>query len=153
MFLVYAHAYFSCRPIYAHDTPPRVQHFSAFHYTIKHSAASQKRESFVLPSHGLSPADENIETHCTTIYRTITFLQYKLSIIILLYMYMGLTWMKSGCGSVHTAQTVCYSDRNCVGAMNLKTNFVKITQFWGVIAMFILYNIASITNLNFECIN
>ena len=24
-----AHAYFSC--IYAHDTPPRVQHFSAFH--------------------------------------------------------------------------------------------------------------------------
>ena len=27
--LVYAHAYFSC--IYAHDTPPRVQHFSAFH--------------------------------------------------------------------------------------------------------------------------
>ena len=25
--LVYAHAYFSC----AHDTPPRVQHFSAFH--------------------------------------------------------------------------------------------------------------------------
>ena len=27
-----AHAYFSC--IYAHDTPPRVQHFSAFHYTI-----------------------------------------------------------------------------------------------------------------------
>ena len=30
IFLVYAHAYFSC--IYAHDTPPRVQHFSAFHY-------------------------------------------------------------------------------------------------------------------------
>ena len=30
VFLVYAHAYFSC--IYAHDTPPRVQHFSAFHY-------------------------------------------------------------------------------------------------------------------------
>ena len=29
VFLVYAHAYFSC--IYAHDTPPRVQHFSAFH--------------------------------------------------------------------------------------------------------------------------
>ena len=29
IFLVYAHAYFSC--IYAHDTPPRVQHFSAFH--------------------------------------------------------------------------------------------------------------------------
>ena len=28
VFLVYAHAYFSC--IYAHDTPPRVQHFSAF---------------------------------------------------------------------------------------------------------------------------
>ena len=27
-FLVYAHAYFSC----THDTPPRVQHFSAFHY-------------------------------------------------------------------------------------------------------------------------
>ena len=27
VFLVYAHAYFSC----AHDTPPRVQHFSAFH--------------------------------------------------------------------------------------------------------------------------
>ena len=27
---VYAHAYFSC--IYAHDTPPRVQHFSAFHF-------------------------------------------------------------------------------------------------------------------------
>ena len=26
---MYAHAYFSC--IYAHDTPPRVQHFSAFH--------------------------------------------------------------------------------------------------------------------------
>ena len=31
VFLVYAHAYFSC--IYAHDTPPRVQHFSAFHLT------------------------------------------------------------------------------------------------------------------------
>ena len=31
VFLVYAHAYFSC--IYAHDTPPRVQHFSAFHCT------------------------------------------------------------------------------------------------------------------------
>ena len=30
VFLVYAHAYFSC--IYAHDTPPRVQHFSAFHW-------------------------------------------------------------------------------------------------------------------------
>ena len=30
IFLVYAHAYFSC--IYAHDTPPRVQHFSAFHW-------------------------------------------------------------------------------------------------------------------------
>ena len=30
VFLVYAHAYFSC--IYAHDTPPRVQHFSAFHF-------------------------------------------------------------------------------------------------------------------------
>ena len=30
VFLVYAHAYFSC--IYAHDTPPRVQHFSASHY-------------------------------------------------------------------------------------------------------------------------
>ena len=29
VFLVYAHAYFSC--IYTHDTPPRVQHFSAFH--------------------------------------------------------------------------------------------------------------------------
>ena len=29
VFLVYAHTYFSC--IYAHDTPPRVQHFSAFH--------------------------------------------------------------------------------------------------------------------------
>ena len=29
VFLVYAHAYFSC--IYAYDTPPRVQHFSAFH--------------------------------------------------------------------------------------------------------------------------
>ena len=29
VFLVYAHAYFLC--IYAHDTPPRVQHFSAFH--------------------------------------------------------------------------------------------------------------------------
>ena len=27
---MYAHAYFSC--IYAHDTPPRVQHFSAFHF-------------------------------------------------------------------------------------------------------------------------
>ena len=26
---MYAHAYFSC--IYAHDTRPRVQHFSAFH--------------------------------------------------------------------------------------------------------------------------
>ena len=32
VFLVYAHAYFSC--IYAHDTPPRVQHFSAFHYCV-----------------------------------------------------------------------------------------------------------------------
>ena len=31
--LVYAHAYFSC--IYAHDTPPRVQHFSAFHFKRK----------------------------------------------------------------------------------------------------------------------
>ena len=29
---VYAHAYISC--IYAHDTPPRVQHFSAFHLEI-----------------------------------------------------------------------------------------------------------------------
>ena len=33
VFLVYAHAYFSCiyMYMYAHDTPPRVQHFSAFH--------------------------------------------------------------------------------------------------------------------------
>ena len=30
VFLVYAHAY-SRVYIYAHDTPPRVQHFSAFH--------------------------------------------------------------------------------------------------------------------------
>ena len=29
VFIVYAHAYFPC--IYAHDTPRRVQHFSAFH--------------------------------------------------------------------------------------------------------------------------
>ena len=31
------HAYFSC--IYAHDTPPRVQHFSAFHYPRRACAA------------------------------------------------------------------------------------------------------------------
>ena len=31
IFLVYAHAYFSC--LYAHDTQPRVQHFSAFHWS------------------------------------------------------------------------------------------------------------------------
>ena len=36
--LAYAHAYFSC--IYAHDTPPRVQHFSAFHYHCNLNAVS-----------------------------------------------------------------------------------------------------------------
>ena len=47
VFLVYAHAYFSTRAWrmrisrHAHDTPPRVQHFSAFHYTLHFTLKKQ----------------------------------------------------------------------------------------------------------------
>ena len=40
-----AHAYFSC--IYAHDTRPRVQHFSAFHLCISTIVISIRNTAFV----------------------------------------------------------------------------------------------------------
>ena len=46
VFLVYAHAYFSC--IYAHDTPPRVQHFSAFITTCFCTTTGSRIQSCVL---------------------------------------------------------------------------------------------------------
>ena len=57
VFLVYAHAYFSC--IYARDTPPRVQHFSAFHWVCLCVCVSVKSHL----TYGASVRPENAVTH------------------------------------------------------------------------------------------
>ena len=57
VFLVYAHAYFSC--IYAHDTPPRVQHFSAFHWVCLSVCLSVKSHL----TYGASVRPENAVTY------------------------------------------------------------------------------------------
>ena len=59
---VYAHAYFSCIYMYAHDTPPRVQHFSAFHYSIGSSDRySSGASTYYSDSHPLL-ATKEVET-------------------------------------------------------------------------------------------